>query len=152
MINKPKLLNEMLVNTPINAWVSTPSFMEMCLCYKPLHLDIYLKVLSQFYEVRFLHRRRNDSSLGLITRYLLVFQDLTHHCLQQTKANLLLKVIVLVLGKLRFNFFQFHSVTVKFNLEINSSLNEPLSIFLDHCLQQTKANLLLKVIVLVLGI
>ena len=28
---KPKLLNEMLVQTPINAWVSTPSFIEMCL-------------------------------------------------------------------------------------------------------------------------
>ena len=27
---KPKLLNEMLVQTPINAWVSTPSFIEMC--------------------------------------------------------------------------------------------------------------------------
>jgi hypothetical protein len=26
MIKKPKLLNEMLVQTPINAWVSTPSF------------------------------------------------------------------------------------------------------------------------------
>jgi D-alanine--poly(phosphoribitol) ligase subunit 1 len=29
MIKKPKLLNEMLVQTPINAWVSTPSFIEM---------------------------------------------------------------------------------------------------------------------------
>ncbi|WP_144919360.1 AMP-binding protein, partial [Micrococcus luteus] len=31
MIKKPKLLNEMLMNTPINVWVSTPSFIEMCL-------------------------------------------------------------------------------------------------------------------------
>ena len=31
MIKKPKLLNEMLVNTPMNVWVSTPSFIEMCL-------------------------------------------------------------------------------------------------------------------------
>ena len=26
MIKKPKLLNEMLVQTPMNVWVSTPSF------------------------------------------------------------------------------------------------------------------------------
>ena len=29
MIKKPKLLNEMLVQTPINAWVSTPSFIAV---------------------------------------------------------------------------------------------------------------------------
>ena len=32
MINKPKLLNEMLVNTPINAWVSTPYLWKYA-CY-----------------------------------------------------------------------------------------------------------------------
>lgn len=31
MINKPKLLNELLENNDINVWVSTPSFLEMCL-------------------------------------------------------------------------------------------------------------------------
>ncbi len=36
MINKPKLLNEMLTATPINIWVSTPSFMEMCFYYQRL--------------------------------------------------------------------------------------------------------------------
>lgn len=41
MINKPKLLNEMLVNTPINAWVSTPSFMEMCLLLPNLNESSY---------------------------------------------------------------------------------------------------------------
>ena len=38
---KPKLLNEMLVQTPINAWVSTPSFIEMCLLLPNLNEKDY---------------------------------------------------------------------------------------------------------------
>jgi len=41
MINKPKLLNEMLTATPINIWVSTPSFMEMCLLLPTLNEEQY---------------------------------------------------------------------------------------------------------------
>ncbi|EHJ07603.1 D-alanine--poly(phosphoribitol) ligase subunit DltA [Staphylococcus simiae] len=48
MINKPKLLNEMLSNTPINVWVSTPSFMEMCLLLPNLNEEQYSS-LNQFF-------------------------------------------------------------------------------------------------------
>ena len=47
MIKKPKLLNEMLVNTPINVWVSTPSFIEMCLLLPNLNEEQYGS-LNQF--------------------------------------------------------------------------------------------------------
>ncbi|PTI25936.1 D-alanine--poly(phosphoribitol) ligase subunit 1 [Staphylococcus warneri] len=41
MINKPKLLNDMLQATPINIWVSTPSFIEMCLLLPTLNEEQY---------------------------------------------------------------------------------------------------------------
>ena len=41
MIKKPKLLNEMLVQTPMNVWVSTPSFIEMCLLLPNLNEQQY---------------------------------------------------------------------------------------------------------------
>ncbi|MDU6506764.1 MAG: D-alanine--poly(phosphoribitol) ligase subunit DltA, partial [Staphylococcus sp.] len=44
MIKKPKLLNEMLVQTPINAWVSTPSFIEMCFIDKNFNQSLMPKV------------------------------------------------------------------------------------------------------------
>lgn len=48
MIKKPKLLNEMLVQTPMNVWVSTPSFIEMCLLLPNLNEQQYSS-LKQFF-------------------------------------------------------------------------------------------------------
>ncbi|MFH4905487.1 D-alanine--poly(phosphoribitol) ligase subunit DltA [Staphylococcus cohnii] len=48
MINKPKLLNEMLEESKINVWVSTPSFMEMCLML-PRLTEAYYSNLKEFF-------------------------------------------------------------------------------------------------------
>ncbi|MFH4907607.1 D-alanine--poly(phosphoribitol) ligase subunit DltA [Staphylococcus cohnii] len=48
MINKPKLLNEMLEESKINVWVSTPSFMEMCLML-PRLTKAYYSNLKEFF-------------------------------------------------------------------------------------------------------
>ncbi|MFK4181179.1 D-alanine--poly(phosphoribitol) ligase subunit DltA [Staphylococcus cohnii] len=48
MINKPKLLNEMLEESKINVWVSTPSFMEMCLML-PRLTETYYSNLKEFF-------------------------------------------------------------------------------------------------------
>ncbi|GEP83963.1 D-alanine--poly(phosphoribitol) ligase subunit 1 [Staphylococcus piscifermentans] len=48
MIKKPKLLNDMLQQTPINVWVSTPSFIEMCLLLPTLEEKQYPS-LKQFF-------------------------------------------------------------------------------------------------------
>ena len=48
MINKPKLLNELLENNDINVWVSTPSFLEMCLLLPHFDEQKYAQ-LKQFY-------------------------------------------------------------------------------------------------------
>lgn len=48
MIKKPKLLNDMLQETPINIWVSTPSFIEMCLLLPNLNQEQYSS-LTQFF-------------------------------------------------------------------------------------------------------
>ncbi|MBF7017553.1 D-alanine--poly(phosphoribitol) ligase subunit DltA [Staphylococcus durrellii] len=48
MINKPKLLNDLLENNDINIWVSTPSFLEMCLLLPHFDQQKYPK-LKQFY-------------------------------------------------------------------------------------------------------
>lgn len=48
MINKPKLLYEMLEESKINVWVSTPSFMEMCLML-PRLTEAYYSNLKEFF-------------------------------------------------------------------------------------------------------
>lgn len=48
MINKPKLLNDLLENNDINVWVSTPSFLEMCLLLPHFDAQKYPE-LKQFY-------------------------------------------------------------------------------------------------------
>lgn len=48
MINKPKLLNEMLEESKINVWVYTPSFMEMCLML-PRLTEAYYSNLKEFF-------------------------------------------------------------------------------------------------------
>ena len=48
MINKPKLLNQMLEEAKINVWVSTPSFMEMCLML-PRLTETYYSNLKEFF-------------------------------------------------------------------------------------------------------
>lgn len=48
MINKPKLLNQMLEETQINVWVSTPSFMEMCLMLPHL-TEAHYSSLKEFF-------------------------------------------------------------------------------------------------------
>lgn len=48
MINKPKLLNELLERNDINVWVSTPSFLEMCLLLPHFNEQKYSQ-LKQFY-------------------------------------------------------------------------------------------------------
>lgn len=48
MINKPKLLSEMLEESKINVWVSTPSFMEMCLML-PRLTEAYYSNLKEFF-------------------------------------------------------------------------------------------------------
>ncbi|MCG7339450.1 D-alanine--poly(phosphoribitol) ligase subunit DltA [Staphylococcus sp. ACRSN] len=49
MINKPKLLNEMLLESSINVWVSTPSFMEMCLMLPTLEENKYSSLKEFFF-------------------------------------------------------------------------------------------------------
>ena len=49
MINKPKLLNEMLEESKINVWVSTPSFMEMCLMLPRLTEASYSNLKEFFF-------------------------------------------------------------------------------------------------------
>lgn len=66
MINKPKLLNEMLVNTPINAWVSTPSFMEMCLLLPNLNESSYPSLNHFFFCGEILPHR---TAKALLDRY-----------------------------------------------------------------------------------
>ncbi|MCJ1662566.1 D-alanine--poly(phosphoribitol) ligase subunit DltA [Staphylococcus sp. NRL 16/872] len=66
MINKPKLLNEMLVNTPINAWVSTPSFMEMCLLLPNLNGNNYPSLNHFFFCGEILPHR---TAKALVDRY-----------------------------------------------------------------------------------
>ena len=66
MIKKPKLLNEMLVNTPINVWVSTPSFIEMCLLLPNLNEEQYGSLNQFFFCGEILpHRTAN----ALVSRY-----------------------------------------------------------------------------------
>ncbi|WP_436855256.1 D-alanine--poly(phosphoribitol) ligase subunit DltA [Staphylococcus caeli] len=48
MINKPKLLNQMLEEAKINVWVSTPSFMEMCLMLPNL-AEVSYSNLKEFF-------------------------------------------------------------------------------------------------------
>ncbi|PHK48844.1 D-alanine--poly(phosphoribitol) ligase subunit DltA [Staphylococcus edaphicus] len=48
MISKPKLLNDMLLQAKINVWVSTPSFMEMCLMLPDLSEEHY-ESLKEFF-------------------------------------------------------------------------------------------------------
>lgn len=66
MINKPKLLNDMLVNTPINAWVSTPSFMEMCLLLPNLNEASYPSLNHFFFCGEILPHR---TAKALLDRY-----------------------------------------------------------------------------------
>lgn len=49
MINKPKLLNQMLEHSKINIWVSTPSFMEMCLMLPNLSETTYTSLKEFFF-------------------------------------------------------------------------------------------------------
>ncbi|RIP35809.1 D-alanine--poly(phosphoribitol) ligase subunit 1 [Staphylococcus gallinarum] len=49
MINKPKLLNEMLQQAAINIWVSTPSFIEMCLMLPMLEQQQYPSLKEFFF-------------------------------------------------------------------------------------------------------
>ena len=49
MINKPKLLNEMLEESKINVWVSTPSFMELCLMLPRLTEASYSNLKEFFF-------------------------------------------------------------------------------------------------------
>ncbi|KOR14089.1 alanine-phosphoribitol ligase [Staphylococcus carnosus] len=49
MIKKPKLLNDMLQKTPINVWVSTPSFIEMCLLLPTLDEKQYPSLKEFFF-------------------------------------------------------------------------------------------------------
>ena len=49
MIKKPKLLNDMLQQTPINVWVSTPSFIEMCLLLPTLEEKQYPSLKEFFF-------------------------------------------------------------------------------------------------------
>ncbi|MEP9851409.1 D-alanine--poly(phosphoribitol) ligase subunit DltA [Staphylococcus aureus] len=49
MIKKPKLLNDMLTQSEINVWVSTPSFMEMCLMIPDLSEADYTSLKEFFF-------------------------------------------------------------------------------------------------------
>lgn len=49
MINKPKRLSEMLDEAKINVWVSTPSFMEMCLMLPQLTETKYASLKEFFF-------------------------------------------------------------------------------------------------------
>ncbi len=66
MIKKPKLLNEMLVNTPMNVWVSTPSFIEMCLLLPNLNEEQYGSLNQFFFCGEILPHR---TAKALISRY-----------------------------------------------------------------------------------
>lgn len=66
MIKKPKLLNEMLVNTPMNVWVSTPSFIEMCLLIPNLNEEQYGSLNQFFFCGEILPHRTAEA---LISRY-----------------------------------------------------------------------------------
>lgn len=66
MINKPKLLNEMLTTTPINVWVSTPSFMEMCLLLPNLNEEQYASLTQFFFCGEILPHR---TAQALVTRF-----------------------------------------------------------------------------------
>lgn len=66
MINKPKLLNEMLAATPINIWVSTPSFMEMCLLLPTLNEEQYGSLNKFFFCGEILPHR---AAKALVSRF-----------------------------------------------------------------------------------
>ncbi len=66
MINKPKLLNEMLTATPINIWVSTPSFMEMCLLLPTLNEEQYGSLNEFFFCGEILPHR---AAKALVSRF-----------------------------------------------------------------------------------
>lgn len=66
MINKPKLLNEMLAATPINIWVSTPSFMEMCLLLPTLNEEQYGSLNEFFFCGEILPHR---AAKALVSRF-----------------------------------------------------------------------------------
>lgn len=66
MINKPKLLNEMLTATPINIWVSTPSFMEMCLLLPTLNEEQYSSLNEFFFCGEILPHR---AAKALVSRF-----------------------------------------------------------------------------------
>ncbi len=66
MINKPKLLNEMLTATPINIWVSTPSFMEMCLLLPTLNEEQYGSLNEFFFCGEILPHR---AAKALVNRF-----------------------------------------------------------------------------------
>lgn len=72
MINKPKLLNQMLEATRINVWVSTPSFMEMCLMLPNLSENQYDSLKEFFFCGEILPHRTakryySDSHLRIFT-------------------------------------------------------------------------------------
>ena len=66
MIKKPKLLNEMLMNTPINVWVSTPSFIEMCLLLPNLNEEQYSSLYQFFFCGEILPHK---TAKALVNRY-----------------------------------------------------------------------------------
>ena len=66
MIKKPKLLNDMLVATPINTWVSTPSFIEMCLLLPTLNENDYPSLNHFFFCGEILAHR---TAKALVDRY-----------------------------------------------------------------------------------
>ncbi len=66
MIKKPKLLNEMLMNTSINVWVSTPSFIEMCLLLPNLNEKQYNSLNHFFFCGEILPHR---TAKALVSRY-----------------------------------------------------------------------------------
>lgn len=66
MIKKPKLLNNMLQATPINVWVSTPSFIEMCLLLPTLDEKQYPSLKEFFFCGEILPHR---TAQALLTRF-----------------------------------------------------------------------------------
>lgn len=66
MIKKPKLLNDMLQATPINVWVSTPSFIEMCLLLPTLDEKQYPSLKEFFFCGEILPHR---TAQALLTRF-----------------------------------------------------------------------------------
>lgn len=63
MIKKPKLLNDMLQATPINVWVSTPSFIEMCLLLPTLDEKQYPSLKEFFFCGEILPHRTAEALL-----------------------------------------------------------------------------------------